>query len=141
MIGSNNIRNNKVIHRKPTIKSTKLCQPHNMKNNLCCKHLKSTNSFTSFTTKKTRKIYHESNCRSKNLIYLLEYTSCEKQNVEKSDRPFYFSLNKYQHRIKSMDQNNLILVKQNFWMKCHNFNRDAKFTIIERIKKKHEINN
>ena len=51
MIGSNNILNDKVIHKKPIIKSTKFCQTHNIKNNLCRKHLISNNSFTCFTTK------------------------------------------------------------------------------------------
>ena len=33
MIGSNNILNKKVIHRKPTTKSIEFCQPFNIKNN------------------------------------------------------------------------------------------------------------
>ena len=79
MVGSNNILNNEVIRRTPTIKTIKFCKPCNVKNSLCCNHLKSTDSFTSFATKNTYKIYHESNCKSKNVIYLLECTRCSKQ--------------------------------------------------------------
>ena len=48
-------------------------------------------------------------------------------------------LNNYRQRIKSTDLNNLIWIKQNFCRKDHNFNRDTKFIIIERIEK--NINN
>ena len=40
MVGSNNILNNKVIRRTPTIKTIKFCIPCNVKNSLCCNHLK-----------------------------------------------------------------------------------------------------
>ena len=63
MVGSNNILNNKVIRKTPTIKTIKFCKPCNFKDSLCCNHLKSTDSFTSFVTKDTYKIYHESNCK------------------------------------------------------------------------------
>ena len=59
-----------------------------------------------------------------------------KQYVGKSERPFYFRLNNYsRHRIKSIDQNNLILVEQDFYTNSHDFNTDAKFAIIKRIEK------
>ena len=69
IIGSTNIQNNKVIHMKPTIKSSKFYQPCNIRNNLCCAHLKSIYSFTSFTTKKIFKIYHKLSSWSKNINY------------------------------------------------------------------------
>ena len=56
------------------------------------KKVKSINSYTSFTTKKTVKFYQESTFRSKNLIYLLECTRWQKQYLEKSECPFYFTL-------------------------------------------------
>ena len=46
-----------------------------------------------------------------------------------------FRLNNYRQRIKYMDQNNLILDKQHFCTNGNYFNRDAKFTILERIEK------
>ena len=69
MIGSNTILDNKVNRRNPTIKTIKFCQPSNTRNSLCCNHLKTTNSFTSLVTKNEYKIYHESNCKSKSVIF------------------------------------------------------------------------
>ena len=82
MIGSNIILDNKVNRRISTIKTIKFCQPCNTRNSLCCNHLKTTNSFTSFVTKNKYKIYHESNCKSKNVIYLLECTYCSNNMLE-----------------------------------------------------------
>ena len=48
----------------------------------------------------------------KNIIFLVECTLCQKQNTGESEWPFYFRLNNSRDRIKSRDQNNLILVKQ-----------------------------
>ena len=135
MVGSNNILNNKVTRTKPTIKTVKFCQPCNIKKSLCCNHLKSTNSFTSCVTKTTYKIYHESNCKSRNVIYLLECTRCCKQYVGKSEWPFNFRLNNYRHRIKSTDYDKLLPVEQHFRLANHDFAKDAKFTIIEKIEK------
>ena len=135
MIGSNTILDNKVNRRNPTIKTIKFCQPCNTRNSLCCNHLKTTNSFTSLVTKNKYKIYHESNYKSKNVIYLLECTYCSKQYVGKSEWPFNFRLNNYRHRIKSTDHHKLLPVEQHFHLANHNFSRDAKFTIIERIEK------
>ncbi len=135
MVGSNNILNNKIIRKTPTIKTVKFCQPCNTRNSLCCNQLKSTNSFTSFVTKNTYKIYHESNCRSRNVIYLLECTRCSKQYVGKSEWPFNFRLNNYRHRIKSTDYDKLLHVEQHFRLANHDFSKDAKFTIIEKIEK------
>ena len=60
MKSSNNLLSNKVIHRKPTIKFRTLCQPYNIKNNLCYKHHKSTNVFTSFYTRMLRAVLNKS---------------------------------------------------------------------------------
>ena len=75
------------------------------------------------------------NCRSKNVIYLPDCTHYQNQYVGKSEWLFYFRLNNSRRRIKSMNQNNLVLDEQYFWTNCHNFNRDTKFAIIERIGK------
>ena len=80
-------------------------------------------------------IYHESNCKSRNVIYLLECTLCSKQYVGKSEWPFNFRLNNYRHRIKSTDYDKLLPVEQHFRLSNHDFARDAKFTIIEKIEK------
>ena len=135
IIGSNKIAKHKVIRKNTRIKTIKFCQPCHTKNNLCCIYLKHTNSFYSSTTKNTYKIYHESNCKSNNVIYLLECTRCWKQYVGRSEWPFYFRLNNYRHRIKSTEYNKLLPVEQHFRLPNHDFNKDAKCTIIERIEK------
>ena len=135
IVGSNTILNNKVFRKKPKSRTVKYCQPCNAKNNLCCNHLQSTNSFTSSVTKTTYKIFHESNCKSRNVIYLLECIRCKLQYVGKSEWPFNIRLNNYRHRIKSTDYNKLLPVEQHFRSTNHNFTTDAKFTIIERIEK------
>ena len=43
----------KGIQKEPLVKSAKFCYPCNIKNNLCCKHLNSTNAFFNFTTKRS----------------------------------------------------------------------------------------
>ena len=40
MVGSNNILNNKVIRKTPTIKTIKFCKPCNVRNSLRCNQLK-----------------------------------------------------------------------------------------------------
>ena len=47
----------------------------------------------------------------------------------------YFRINNNRHRIKSIDQNNLLFVEQHSRINDDDFNKDAKFTIIERIEK------
>ena len=68
----------------------------------CCKHLKSTNSFTKFTTKKKKNsnlIYLKSNYRSKNVIYQLDSTLCQKLYIKKSGWPFFTINNLTQNQI------------------------------------------
>ena len=62
---------------------------------------------------------------------LLECTCCSKQYVEKRVWPFRF-------RIKSLEQNKLLLVEQHFCLKDHDFNNE--FAIIEDIERE-KINN
>ena len=131
MIGSNNIQNNEVICRKPTVKSIKFCQQGNIKTKLCRKHLKSNDWFT-FTTKPTFKIYHESNCSHRNVIYLLlESIRSHIRYHRKLELLFYFTSNSYRHKKKSMDQNNLIFVEQHFPTNSNDFNEEAKSTLIK----------
>ena len=86
--GSNNILHNRTIKTAPLAKTIQLCQPCNHINSLCCKFLYSTTTFTSHITNNTYNIYHKTNCRSKNVIYLLQCTLCSLQYVGKSETPF-----------------------------------------------------
>ena len=59
-----------------------------------------------------------------------KYILPKKRFTGKSKWPFYFKLNNYRHRIKSIDCSKL--VEQHFHSNDHDLNRDAGFTIIER---------
>ena len=70
-----------------------------------------------------------------NVIYLLECIHCKKQYVGKSEWPFNFRLNNYRSRIKSAQYDKLLPVEKHFKEQNHVFERDARFTIIEKIEK------
>jgi len=135
MIGSNNILNDRIVKTKPRTKTIQPCQPCNHSSSLCCKYLNSTETFTSNVTNKTYNIYHKTNCKSKNVIYLLECTLCSMQYVGKSEWPFNLRLNNYKYRIKSIAPDKLLPVEQHFRSTNHDFAVHAKFTIIEQIEK------
>ena len=135
IIGSNTITNNKVFRKEAKNQIAKYCSPCNTSRSLCCNSVIETNSFTSVTTKKTYKIFHKSNCRSMNVIYLLECVRCNIQYVGKSEWPFNYRLNNYRSRIKSAQYDKLLPVEKHFKQQHHIFARDARFIIIERIEK------
>ena len=130
MIGSNNILNNKVI--QTTSKKTltiQSCQPCSTTNSLCCDQVKSNSSFKRFVTHNSYNIYHKTNCKSYNTIYLLECILCTKKFIGKSEWPFNLRLNNYRHRIKSDKFEKLLPVEQYFLLPYHDFSTHAKFTI------------
>ena len=135
MIGSNNILHDRTLKKISRTKTLQSCQPCNNSSSLCCKYLDSTSTFTSHVTNKTYNIYHKTNCKSKNVIYLLECTLYSKQYVGKSEWPFNLRLNNYKHRIKSTDSDKLLPVEQHFRSAHHDFSVHAKFTVIEQIEK------
>ena len=57
---------------------------------------------------------------SKNIVFLLEYTPCPSQYTGKSEWPLNFRINNYTHSIKSLTQNNFILVEQFFHLTDYN---------------------
>ena len=134
LIGSKYSIDNKVIRKRYQRRLTiQFCQPCNTANSLCCKHVPTTNSFKSNVTNVSYNIYHKTNCKSRNIIYLLECTTCALQYVGKSEWPFNLRLNNYRHRIKSTDFDKLLPVEQHFRLQGHDFSANAKFTIIEKI--------
>ena len=84
ILGSKNLNDSKIVPHKRsyTIKRCKLCTENISKK--CCKQLKDTNSFKSVITRKEYKTFHDCNCLSKNLIYLMECLICNKQYVGKT---------------------------------------------------------
>ena len=131
-IGQTTIKNNKVQKRKE-LKPGK-CRPCLTSiRNLCCRQITSTSSFTSSQTGKDFKIYHNTTCRSKNIIYLMECRKCKTQYVGKSETAFNIRLNN--HRSNGYKPtNDSIPACKHFHGNGHDFTRDAKFTIIEQIK-------
>ena len=65
---------------------------HSKSENLCCKQVKHTNTFSSTVTKTTFNIYNKLNHKSSCLIYLMEYTLCTGQYTGKSETTFNIRL-------------------------------------------------
>ncbi|WP_215897154.1 hypothetical protein, partial [Acinetobacter baumannii] len=80
LIGQTTIANNKV-HRK-TKHKVGLCQPClSRPDNLCCKQVLRTNTIKSSSTNESFKIFHNTNCKSSFVIYVLQCTMCNVQYV------------------------------------------------------------
>ena len=133
IIGSNTIRAGTVFRKKTTHKLG-MCSPCKTKaGNLCCKHLLETTEFQSNQTNKAYEIFHDVNCKSKMVIYLIEYTKCRLQYIGKSETQLNLRINN--HR-KDSKKTNSILACQHFNNPTHNFTEDAKFTINEQLTKR-----
>ena len=101
--------------------------------NLCCKHVLHTQSFKSGVTQKTYHIFHDLNCKSRLLVYLMECRICGIQYIGKSETEFNIRLNN--HR-KDVNRQNAPQADQNFCLiklPNHNFNQHAGFTLIEQL--------
>ena len=99
-------------------------------NNLCCTQVQSTNTFRGVVTHKTFKIYNKLNCKSKYLIYLMEWVLCNKKSTGKSEATFTLRFNN--HR-KYVNKWNSFQADQHFPLPGHNFIKHAKFTLIEQL--------
>ena len=131
LIGSNVIENGKIKKRvTPKIKGK--CSPcFSSKKNLCCNQIKDTTTFQSNQTKKIFDIYHNVNCKSKHIIYLLECLQCKIQYVGKSETEFNLRINN--HR-KDVNNPCGIPASKHFSKPGHDFNHHAKFIIIEQLR-------
>ena len=92
LTGSNTIQNNiKVIWKSKAGKIHMIgkCHPcFSEEGHLCCKQLKTSSSFKSDKTNRQYDIYHHVNCKSSNVIYLMECELCPgKQYVGKCETP------------------------------------------------------
>ena len=131
LIGQKTILNNKVVRTSDIRKKKGWCSPCNSHgNNICCKHVKNTNTFRSNKTNREYKIYHRVNCRSKFVIYLMECSRCKLQYVGKSEWTLNIRINKHRNDVLKDDA---ILACRHFSETQHTFNEDAKFTIIETL--------
>ena len=78
-----------------------------------------TNTFTSYRTRKTFKLFYQVNCKSLYVIFWLQCRICQLQYVGKSPTSF----------------KNPILACKRFQNLNHNFQKEAKFTLIEQFTK------
>ena len=134
ILGQKTLQNNKVVRKGDISKQKGGCSPClTRSDNLCCKQIQRTSTFQSRITKQEFKIYHRLTCKSRFIIYLLECLRCYIQYVGKSEWPMNIRVNKHRNDVFREDA---IQVCQHFKQPGHNFNRDAKITIIEELKNK-----
>ena len=129
IIGTKLIENGKV-KRKFTNKIQGKCTTCLANNRtLCYKQIVHTTTFRSNETNRIFHIYHNLNCKSKYVIYLLECTKCKIQ-YGKAETEFNIRINNCQ---KDMWKPDAIPASRYFSGKNCNFNTHAKFILIEQI--------
>ena len=79
-----------------------------------CKNIKITDTFDSFTTKKSYKINHKFDCNDKCLIYLFRCRTCGKQYMGKTIDRFRYRLNNYKVEARQAVNGDIENVKQKF---------------------------
>ena len=96
LMGSNKIEKNKTRKRQIQKLKPGKCSPFltNIKS-FCCKQVRKTTSFKSQQTKKMHKIFHNINCASSYVIYLIEFILCSKQYVGKAETSFDIRLHNH----------------------------------------------
>ena len=97
---------------------------------LCYNQVLTTNTFMSQQTKRTFNIFFNLNCKSEYVIYLMECILRKMQYVRKAKAVFNLRLNNYR---KDTKKPNSILVCKHFQEQGHNFNKHAKFIIIDKL--------
>ena len=129
LIGVKNIVNNKA---KCNIASKGSSAPCNRGyGSKCCKYVNRTTTFTSSNTGKRYNIREVLNCKMTWLIYLLTCKKCSIQYIGKSEWPFNQRLNKHRFDVTDINAQE---ADKHFNQPQHIFERDAKFTLIEKIK-------
>ena len=123
LIGNNKIEDNKVKKHNNVMKKGK-CSPCSANNRtLCCNQLVSSSTFKSQQTNKSYTIFHQLNCSSAYVIYLMECTLCRKQYVGKSETSFNIRLNNHPKDVKKPDA---ILACRHFQEKNPRFQQTCK---------------
>ena len=89
-----------------------------------------TTTFGSTQRKEKFNIYHKVSCKSKYVIYLLEYLLCKIQYVRKSEIPFYVRLNNHRKDIKSPRS---MEAYKHFDNWDHVFHKHGKFILIKQL--------
>ena len=130
IIGSNTIEHNKKLIRSNNKVNGKSSTCLSNTRTLCCKQVVSTTSFESNQTNRVFKIFHNINCISTFLIYLLECNICNIQYVGKSETTFNIHLNNHRKDVKD---SSALPVDKHFTLPGHDFNKNAKLTLIEKL--------
>ena len=81
---------------------------------------------------KKHKIFREVNCSCAYVIYLIKCTLCKKQYVRKTEILFNVRLNNHGNDVTNPHPKTILACKY-FWEKNHNFNKHAKFIIVEKL--------
>ena len=131
LIGQTHLsKNRKIITKPKKIGACSACLSH--ANNLCCNQIISTKTFQSMKTKEKFNIYHRLNCRSRNVIYLGYCNLCSNsQYVGKSEPPANLRINTHRHDVSSPNGGTF---DKHFALPGHNYNKNAKFILIEQVK-------
>ena len=130
MIGGTKLLNNQRI--TGTTSKPGHCGPcKSQTGNICCKHILSTDNFTSARTGEKFKIKHRVNCKTKKGIYLASCKPCPNhQYIGKFETPWNERL--YNHR-KDAKKTKSIPFDEHFLKSGHDFTTHARFTIIEAL--------
>ena len=130
MIGRTRIENGKVKKFNISARTGKCTPSLSGPRTLCCNQVLTRNTFMNQQTKRTFNIFFNLNCKSKYVIYLMECILCRIQYVEKAEAAFNLRLNNHK---KDTEKPNSILACKHFEKKGHNFNKHAKFIIIDKL--------
>ena len=110
LLGCKNIVDGKVQRLSKKKKNGFSTKYFSKSGNLCCKQVVHTQSFKSSVTQKTY-IFHDLNCKSKLLIYLVECRICRIQYIGKSETEFNIRLNNH---LKDVSRENAQQADQHF---------------------------
>ena len=131
LIGQMRISEGKVLRHKKL--KTGRCEPCLSRPDAkCCKHIISTNTFKTHAGNKVYKIFHYLNCKSKNVIYLVQCRMCKnKPYVGKCEtQGMNQRITIHRRDAKKLDS---IPIDKHFLLPGHSFDRDFKVIIIEAI--------
>ena len=130
IIGGNKREFNKVKRKSLTIAKGNYTPCLSNNRTLCCRQIIKTTTFQSNQNKMTYTIYHNVHCKSKYAIYLMECTKCKLQHVGKAETELNLRINNHRKDVLKL---NAIPVNRHFAQRDHDFNTDARFTIIEKL--------
>jgi len=117
------------IHRTPYLEGrSAMCGTHGCK---CCKAMSKKVSIFSSSNYKAYRTAKHSNCNSCNVIYLIECKKCTTRNQYVGQTSRKLSTRVAGHRAKARSNYNIPLYKH-FTGQDHDFERDAKFSVLEK---------